>query len=395
MDGTGARHVRILTVGDGDLSYSRSLLDKENWADLDVADTPSMDLTATTYDQLSSLLEKYAMAASNIENLTTANAAYITVHVKHNVDATSLSSIATSAELHFDRIVFHHPHTGVEDVHRHRRLLSHFFHAALQVLKPQGLIFVTLARDQPSRWEILSRATAVGLTCAMQSVWTPPKGYTRKRHQSDKSFHHVLLHGEKLQQESTLFRFGRQGDIAIVPTGPAAAQLVDAHRPALSLGNPAWEFSCDLCGGKRFATLQGKKTHMRMVHELNLKRKRSSSTDEMKFSCTECNGRMFADNEALTQHRLAKHGKDSTIRPDWHRSQPVLETLVRDAKFTCAICNYSFASQVELDQHWTTLQPIHVEKVACSICSKTFEDLRALRQHQNFCGAAEKLIEEK
>ncbi|RQM28353.1 hypothetical protein B5M09_006216 [Aphanomyces astaci] len=378
----GAVHVpeclRVLTVGDGDLSYSRSLLEKDNWTDLDVNGAASMDLTATTYDSLASLVDKYAMAASNIEALTTTSAPFINVNVRHEVDATNLSSFANA--LHFDRIVFHHPHTGVEDVHRHRRLLSHFFHAALQVLNPHGFIYVTLARDQPDRWEILSRASAASLTCLMQSVWTPPKGYTRKRHQSDKSFHHVLLHGAKLQQESTLFRFGRGvASTSILPPPTAAPR---GPPGVVSLGNPEWEFACDECGGKRFATLQGHKTHMRMVHELNLKRKRPDST----FSCAACHGREFADEEALTQHRLAKHGKDSTIRPDWHQNHhPKRTSLLPTEANVCAICRDSFESQADLDGHWTTLQPILVEKVPCGTCSKTFEDHRALRQHQNFC----------
>ncbi|CAK4078254.1 unnamed protein product [Aphanomyces euteiches] len=368
---------RVLTVGDGDLSYSRSLLDKENWNDLDLdAETTVIDLVATTYDSETALTNKYAMASSNIQALTTSTASDITVQVQHDIDATDLKGYSTAP---FDRIVFHHPHSGVEDVHRHRRLLSHFFHAALQVLSPEGRIYVTLARDQPERWEIMKRATLAGLHCIKQVVWNAPKGYTRKRHQSDKSFHQVVLHGEKLQQESTLFGFARP-DVVVVQKDVVPPTTT----PAAPVSNPEWIYACDICEGKRFATLQGQKTHMRMVHELNLKRKRGADSTAA-LVCQSCPGRVFSDEEALKQHRLAKHGKDSEIRPDWTEKQT---PPVAAASYKCSICEDAFATQTELDNHWTTLQPIQVEKATCPSCKKEFEDLRALRQHQNFCQAS-------
>ncbi|KAF0699763.1 Aste57867_9690 [Aphanomyces stellatus] len=391
-----AKVFRVLTVGDGDLSYSRSLLERSNWKDLDVSDpSASVHLTATTYDSFAALSEKYAMAASNIDALKAATTLpHLTVHVQHEVDATNLAPLfgSSAADLHFDRIVFHHPHSGVEDVHRHRRLLSHFFHAALAVLKPHGRILVTLARDQPERWEILKRAAAANLVCTEQVVWTAPKGYTRKRHQSDKSFHQVLLHGEKLQQESTLFGFGRVGDGGkddSTASSTTATMTAPSAPVPVSLGNPAWEFACDLCGGKRFATAQGKKTHMHMVHELNVKKRKR---DGAALACADCGGRVFADDEALKQHRLAKHGKDSKIHPDWFHNQTTATAppVATPDSYSCAICDEAFPTQSALDGHWTTLQPIQTEKVPCPTCPKTFEDLRALRQHQNFCQATVK-----
>ncbi|EQC29551.1 hypothetical protein SDRG_12800 [Saprolegnia diclina VS20] len=365
---------RVLTVGDGDLSYSRCLLDPENWRDLDV-DTPTIELTASTFDSLSALEDKYAMVRSNLDALGAGSAA-VSATVLHDVDATNLAAFENDEASHFDRIVFNHPHSGVEDVHRHRRLLSHFFHAALRVLRPGGKVFVTLARDQPKRWEILKRADALDLVCCKNELWTEPRGYQRKRHQSDKSFHRILLHGEKLEQQSTIFGFGRRRD----GTTPVATTTTPTTLPSSDAG-----VACDdpACGGKRFATAQGLKTHLRMVHELCIKKRKRGKADADDFRCSHCNGREFQDAEALQQHLLAKHGKDSRISPDWYGHAPTLTETKEAAQ--CPICMELFPSATALTAHLSTLQPVAVAKWTCSMCEKTFEEQRALRQHQNFC----------
>ncbi|OQR90105.1 hypothetical protein ACHHYP_05810 [Achlya hypogyna] len=361
---------RVLTVGDGDLSYSRALLDTENWADLDV-EAVHVHLTASTYDSRASLEDKYGQVAGNIEALEAASQAHITVMVRHDVDATSLSRFKDEP---FDRIVFHHPHSGVEDVHRHRRLLSHFFHAALSVLRPNGRIYVTLARDQPKRWEIIKRATVLGLVCCKQELWVEPPGYQRKRHQSDKSFHRILLHGEKVEQQSTLFGFGRKSE----GTVPVSVVL------APPLKEPEGGFACEdpSCVGKKFATQQGLKTHLRMVHELGLKKRKR----EADFSCSQCHGRVFQDAEALQQHVLAKHGKDSRISPDWFGVPAPTDAV--ETPQQCPVCMEMFPTPSALEAHFATLQPVAVAKWTCETCEKTFEEQRALRQHQNFCNAS-------
>ncbi|KDO28995.1 hypothetical protein SPRG_20099 [Saprolegnia parasitica CBS 223.65] len=366
---------RVLTVGDGDLSYSRCLLDPENWRDLSI-DAPTIDLTASTFDSLLALEDKYAMARSNIEALSAGSAA-VTATVLHDIDATNLAAFENDEADHFDRIVFNHPHSGVEDVHRHRRLLSHFFHAALRVLRPGGKVFVTLARDQPKRWEILKRADALDLVCCKHELWTEPRGYQRKRHQSDKSFHRILLHGEKLEQQSTIFGFGRRRD----GTAPLA------HSPVPSALPQSNGMACDdpACGGKRFATAQGLKTHLRMVHELGIKKRKRGKDADDDVCCAHCNGRQFQDAEALQQHMLAKHGKDSRIRPDWYGHAPPTTEEKEEPSAQCPICMELFPSATALSAHLSTLQPVAAAKWTCTSCEKTFEEQRALRQHQNFC----------
>ncbi|OQR81664.1 hypothetical protein THRCLA_11528 [Thraustotheca clavata] len=373
--------MRVLTLGDGDLSYSRCLLDKENWKDLGIDRDIQVQLTATTFDSLESLVEKYAMVNNNIDALQATNLEGIHVTVLHGIDATNLQQFEQE-EMHFDRIVFNHPHTGVEDVHRHRRLLSHFFYAALQVLKPQGKIYITLARDQPKRWEILKRAVALDLVCCKHELWTEPNGYQRKRHQNDKSFHRVLLHGEKLEQQSTIFAFGRKSD------GIESVQVIEQPSVPTAVKDNSTAFACTdpNCIGKQFTTAQGLKTHMRMVHELDIKkRKRGATSETLDYRCTQCNGRAFQDKEALHQHQISKHGKDSQISPDWYAATN--QECTKVAPEQCKVCMELFPSAQALKDHIATLQPIASVKWTCTICGKAFEEQRALRQHQNFCQA--------
>lgn len=89
---------KILTIGDGDLSFSLSLGMSFGGA----------GITATTYDSKAEVHLKYAHTGSNIRLLKQHGA-----HVYHNVDATQLREDAkVVARGPFHRIVFMFPHLG-------------------------------------------------------------------------------------------------------------------------------------------------------------------------------------------------------------------------------------------------------------------------------------------
>ncbi|GME46081.1 hypothetical protein GTA08_BOTSDO08851 [Neofusicoccum parvum] len=168
---------RILLIGDGDLSYARSIIEHHGCA----------DVLATTHDDRATLEAKYPQAVANI--------AYIEgegQRVASGVDATRLAAhrevrkgaagpgLVEEDRGGWDRIVFNFPHVGGKstDVNRQVRynqeLLVSFFTAALPLLSPtpnpdsavspNPTIVVTLFEGEPyTLWNVRDLARHVGL----------------------------------------------------------------------------------------------------------------------------------------------------------------------------------------------------------------------------------------
>jgi hypothetical protein len=90
----------------------------------------------------------------------------------HNSAEMSIPEISLTAAQPFKHIVFHHPHLGVENMHRHRALLGHFFHAATHscVLAHRGVIHVSVGGRQAEDWRLHEQATRHGLVLLLQTV---------------------------------------------------------------------------------------------------------------------------------------------------------------------------------------------------------------------------------
>ena len=117
--------MRILTVGDGDLSYSLALLRA----------LPHLELTATTLcASKAELCKTYSASAGVVAELASRGAC-----VRYGVDATALDAcdppLGSEA---FDTIIFNHPHLGKENFRAHARFLAHFFEAVKGVLAEGG-----------------------------------------------------------------------------------------------------------------------------------------------------------------------------------------------------------------------------------------------------------------
>ena len=107
---------RILLVGEGDFSFSRSLLETHDCA----------SLVATIFDKHSALQAKYPQATSNVRALDEEEGC----QVLFGVDATKLGRPGASEgggkevkKGNFDRIIFNFPHVGglTKDVNRQVR----------------------------------------------------------------------------------------------------------------------------------------------------------------------------------------------------------------------------------------------------------------------------------
>ncbi|KAI9919980.1 hypothetical protein PsorP6_015770 [Peronosclerospora sorghi] len=404
---TSLRPRRILTLGDGNFSYSLALVKKYQQDK-----NERFQLTATSYDSFDELIEKYPEAKRICFKLKE-----LGVHVLHRVDATnirmSLVAAGADASVNFDLIVFNHPHCGEENVRRHQSLLSHFYTSALGVLAKKyedewSGIFLSLAEGQSERWQAMQRALKAGLKLYRQVDNVDEDGqfgvvYDRKRHQNGKSFHQVLLRGEKKKQSSTLLIFRRKEEDGNATLDcsetnvTVSGEKTKSHKRKAESHELVLEFPCTDCG-KCFKSAQGVRTHKHMVHEL-----RAGETLKKVFFPCECCDRTFKNEDARRQHELAKHGRDPLIKPDWFEMQQtasanvagetipkssVGEKQVTNATLepkTCSICALSFPTVQDFDAHWIKLLPRASAKRKCSSCHREFDEARALRQHQNFC----------
>lgn len=149
--------VRVLTVGDGDFTFSQALLRSFG--------SHPLQLTATTWLQREEVLGRYRAAGTVLQELEQRGATVV-----HGVDACRLEPEALCTA---DVIVFNYPHLGdipgdchsldSEHVRRHRALLAHFLAAArTRVATHEGQVHVTLCGAQPALWRLREAAAAAG-----------------------------------------------------------------------------------------------------------------------------------------------------------------------------------------------------------------------------------------
>ena len=181
-----AAPLRVLTVGDGDLSYSLALA--RAYGD-------RILLTATVLPTAEELVATYANAAACVEELRARGAT-----VLHGVDATALAEHSEPRLGPQDAVVFNHPHLGLADLketvahaRRHGVLVAHFLRSAADVLMPGGSVHLTLCGNQPKVWCAEEHAVALGFeqaqstptsTAQFSALGAPPPaeaGWTARR----------------------------------------------------------------------------------------------------------------------------------------------------------------------------------------------------------------------
>ena len=143
--------LRVLTVGDGDLTLSLALA--RAYGD-------QLDLVASTLLKSS---DDLVATYSNLQVLKELQERK--VPIRYGVDATHIEETGNDK---WDVILFHHPHLGPivdEQVHaeRHFSLLAHYFFSASKCLRPGGLVHVCLCGNQPQTWRVEQAAQQQGL----------------------------------------------------------------------------------------------------------------------------------------------------------------------------------------------------------------------------------------
>jgi hypothetical protein len=152
--------LRILVVGDGDFSFSRSVTRLISTAaaaaEAGVKATESV-LVATSFDSLTEVCAKYPHAPKVLATIR-AQEAPPRVTILHGVDATALHAADSAALGLFDLIVFNFPHSGLQRVHLNRNLVREFLTSARGRLRPAGKILVSLKMAPPCAWPAHARS---------------------------------------------------------------------------------------------------------------------------------------------------------------------------------------------------------------------------------------------
>ncbi|KAH8602453.1 hypothetical protein B0O99DRAFT_561917 [Bisporella sp. PMI_857] len=171
---------RILLVGEGDLSFARSLVEHH----------ACTNLKATVYEPREELETKYPHVAENITVIESGGG-----EIKYSVDATKIGPAWRDLKGKVDRVIFNFPHVGgkSKDVNRQVRynqaeLLVSFFRTAQTVLCPSSApklppsIIVTLFEGEPyTLWNVKDLGRHAGLQVERSFVFQA-KAYEGYRH---------------------------------------------------------------------------------------------------------------------------------------------------------------------------------------------------------------------
>ena len=156
--GDGASHLglyantsRILTIGDGDFSFSLSLLNKHR---------DGSNIVCTSYESYDSVTTTYLQARHTLDTLNNKWG----VKTLHGVDAANLSKCAELTGLQFDVIVWNFPCVGVRhaagldgqvsEIEENRTLLRKFFLNSKDYLSADGMreVHITHKTIEPFSW---------------------------------------------------------------------------------------------------------------------------------------------------------------------------------------------------------------------------------------------------
>uniref|UniRef100_A0AAV1UI22 25S rRNA (uridine-N(3))-methyltransferase BMT5-like domain-containing protein n=1 Tax=Peronospora matthiolae TaxID=2874970 RepID=A0AAV1UI22_9STRA len=177
---------KILTVGDGNFSYSLALARA-------LGPDSGVELMATSHESRTSIVETYPDGEKILGEL----AVMSNVTVKHEVDATDAEQLKALGQ--FDRVIWNFPCIRApqgkdgqnEEMERNKKLLHDFFRHVGHVLTATGEVHVTHKTKAPfSQWGIKNIATTNHLGYKRSVIFDRClyPGYTNKKVLSKGSF---------------------------------------------------------------------------------------------------------------------------------------------------------------------------------------------------------------
>jgi|UniRef100_K3XBJ3 25S rRNA (uracil2634-N3)-methyltransferase len=149
---------RILTVGDGNFSYSLALANAFRGLAGDVSAEEKVELVATSHESKATILETYPDGERILNEL---NAMLSFVQVHHEIDATNKEQMQALGK--FDRVIWNFPCVRAprgedgqnQEMEINKKLLADFFALVGESLTPTGEIHVTHKTKPPyGQWGI-------------------------------------------------------------------------------------------------------------------------------------------------------------------------------------------------------------------------------------------------
>ena len=382
-------HIKILTLGDGNLSFSFSLAYflKTYLSEI------NFQLMATTYDSYNDLIRKYPETKQIVAKLLK-----LGCRVKHSVDATSLNNSVLYPEFNkcgtpippsnlssYSHIFFMHPHLGVEDCQLHGLFLAHFFASCSNVCnngeslmsRPHTEILLSLVSGQAERWRLFKRIKKAGLKCIDTTDFKHEKffGYEVKRTNTGKSFKNVPTKKHvQAAQKSFMYRLihkdaqvKRRYTWKRRKTG--RRDISNSMKPNMRDSMCAEANTCAICN-KSFSTKQGLKTHTHTVHVLKL------FDTSKKYDCVSCN-RVFNSKDAYMQHCIAKHGACARPLEIADAPKKAIDSMKTLVKSVCNICEQTYTGTYE--DHLSMFRPnTFAQMFVCKYCGKKpFKDKKS------------------
>lgn len=193
---------KLLTVGDGDLSFSLAI--KRAYPDISVTASTLLESPAElirTYSNSSDVIAEFRDRWKET--------------IMYGVDATKIEEKLTGDDDRYDMVLFNHPHLGsatlleCEEKHakRHHVLLAHYFSSSKKVLEQSGVIHVCLCGTQPETWDVIGAAKKNGLYCVMKKSTDCPIDSWLFRDGNQ----YELAHAESSYRAKRKFRNGKLG----------------------------------------------------------------------------------------------------------------------------------------------------------------------------------------
>ncbi len=355
---------KTLIIGDGDLTFTLDLVSLYN-------QSPSNHITATTYNDLSSLKETYPSLESTINRLNQASNPGKKKR-KRGVHPVSLKLIGGINALDLPEsirgggwtdVIFNHPHLGVEDSGRHQRFVHHLL-SSLSGFK----IYLTFGIGQVERWGVIEAAERVGVDVGGRWDFWGVGGVENPQYRRRRG--HVGGGFGVGGGRSETIGFGLGGDVR--PTWAKSEK-----------GGNRWQCSC----GRDFETEKSLVDHLRDSS--------CGVAEEGDFSCGKCE-KEFKTEEARNMHVVQVHRgvNGGSIKPDWYlREKEVVESVkCDDIKESddfdkCMICGVKFTASFTREAHDREFDLEEKKEEECGRCGKKFREKRARMQHENVCFA--------
>jgi hypothetical protein len=372
----------ILIVGDGNFSFTLAILQIRKY---------DSQIISTSFDTEQQLVQKY----DDFRLIQKKILKYDNVQLVHGVNCLELK---TCFDCKFERIIWNHPHLGVENFKTHQFLFLHFFKSALQVLDTRGRIVLSVVQGQETRWQVVEAAEKFGLSLLSLELFDEGEypGYVVKRNQHGASFknsktkRHV---GTMMKSFVFEFGFGK----GIEATEDILKELYEG-RPFPSVQSvqafprknrktakpvPPSDLRCIVCE-KQLMSAWGYIQHFHMVHELEKYGKDWKPIRPPALECQSC-GRKFVDQESLWQHETSKH-IEIDLKPVNDLSCDFKDLELDDHYdfVACDVCGQSCIRN-RIDLHLDSFKPLMGLDAKCTICQASFIEHRALLQHYKFC----------